>query len=109
MPETDWQFTDSFTVAYREYDGSPEGGSERVINVNGFLDEDGVIVLRLSDTEEGMPYLSRVEVSFLPTIAVLNTTEGNSVGQVITEAMKEGAARPEDGRFVVVGRRIREK
>lgn len=114
LPETDWQYTDSFTVTYREYDGSAGGGSDHQITVTGFLNEDGspkgvsdscyaelkerypemeisqneddgAIVLRLANTVDGMPYLNKVDVTFLPTIAVINTTTGSVGGQVKAE------------------------
>lgn len=113
LPETDWQYTDSFTVTYREYDGSEGGGCDHQITVTGFLNEDGspkdisdscydglkvryrdvnisqnedgAIILRLADTVDGMPYLNKVEVTFLPTIAVINTTAGSVGGQVKAE------------------------
>ena len=113
MPEADWQYMDSFTVTYREYDGSTEGGREHQIIVTGFLNEngkpkdisdscyqelksrypdmtisqneDGAIILRLSNKVDGMPYLNKVDVTFLPTIAVINTTAGNVGGQVKAE------------------------
>ncbi len=113
MPEDDWSFTDSFTVTYREYDGSAEGGVEKSITVSGFLSEDGspkavtescydelrrrypdmeigqnddgTIILRLANTVDGMPYLSKVDVAFTPTVAIINTTKENAGGQVKAE------------------------
>ena len=41
--------------------------------------------LILADSAEGMPMLTRVEVAFLPTIAVENTTSGDRGGQVRVE------------------------
>ena len=112
-PEKDWQFKDSFTIVYREYDGSVGGGSDHTITVEGFLKEDGTpkdlsdscydnlkerypnmrisqkedgsVLLILSNIVDGMPYLSKVDVSFKPTIAVINTTEENAGGQVRVE------------------------
>ncbi|MGN0376107.1 MAG: collagen binding domain-containing protein, partial [Suilimivivens sp.] len=113
MPEEDWQCMDSFTVTYREYDGSVNGGTDHSVTVTDFLredgtvkeisdncydelksrypdmeieqDEDGTIILRLANTVDGMPYLSKVDVTFLPTIAVINTTAENAGGQVRVE------------------------
>ena len=57
----------------------------RYRDVNISQNEDGAIILRLADTVDGMPYLNKVEVTFLPTIAVINTTAGSVGGQVKAE------------------------
>lgn len=113
FPEKDWQFTNFFTITYREYDGSNGAGVEHTIMVNDFLDEngkvkdsndscydelrsrypdmeigqteDGMIVLRLANYVDGMPYLNMVHVLFTPTLAILNTTPGHVGGQVKVE------------------------
>lgn len=114
MAASDWCMKDSFSITYREYDANNQSGVDKIITVTGFLNEDGTlkdvsdecydelrfrysdmeieqnedgaIILRLADSVEGMPYLSKVDVEFVPTVAIINTTEENVGGKVKAES-----------------------
>ena len=104
-----WVSAPVFTVQYTDL--TDDGLENKTITVSDFLDENGnikpvtdpcydelrarydsfeitqdaeqgMIVLYLSDTENGMPYLNEVQVEFIPTVAVVNTTSTRAGGQV---------------------------
>jgi len=132
--QNDWAFSDSFTVNYVEFsDGSPDDGETKTITVNHFIDENGNIkpisdscydelrvrypdfgirfntkgsvVLRLANNTDGMPYLNAVEVGFLPTIAIMNTTAERAGGFVKVDGgtfqrNSDGMHENDDDRYV---------
>lgn len=130
-PMDDWTFANAFTVSYSENDGtSHEITITGFIDEDGNLITDmtapcyadlivrypnsaiqmtgnGSIVLTLADTTSGtgLPFLNNVTISFLPTIAVINTTKGAEGGFVKIEggeyrANSDGIGENSDDRHV---------
>ncbi len=115
-PSEYWCYSDGFEVNYREFNST----EIKTVKVSGFMNPDGTlkdisdscydelrtrypdfdikinaknaVVLYLSNRQEGMPYLNRVEVVFIPTIAVWNLTDNRLGGYV---KLSEGGYNPE--------------
>ncbi len=125
-PMKDWVISSDFKLYYKE----TSDAEEKVVTVEGYLNENGepddskldilrqerydrldisktddTIMLYLSDSTDGMPYLNRVEVEFLPTIAIMNITENQVGGQVKCEGGNfyddaDGKGKHNDSRHV---------
>ena len=94
--EEDWLHQPSITVSYREHDSTewhtlalPDCRDLSTLKQrfpDARLEEEGQTRrLILADDPADMPMLTRVEVTFRPTIAVENTTSGDRGGQVRVE------------------------
>ena len=108
--EGEWMHDAGFTVRYQEH-GSETFQTITVADIGDLsalravypdaalqVLEDGTRKLTLAKDPSGMPYKTRVEVRFLPTIAVENTTYRDRHGTV---AVKDGKySSSYDGRYV---------
>lgn len=129
-----WVCDNNFEVTYKESTGDIKGDEIKIIKVSNYLDAEGnvkpvddpcydelrsryvnfeiekipgsdMIVLYLSDTQKGLPYLNTVTVKFFPTIAVANMTADYVGGKVKVEGGKyqvnsDGMGENKDSRYV---------
>lgn len=99
--EPGWQCDGEPSVFWQEHgsDEMQEGGLKARFPNAQLTEDDGVYTLKLAGSAEEMPYKTRVEVRFCPTLAVENTTREDKLGEV---AAKEGGEwnRAYDGRCV---------
>ena len=111
MPENNWRVTEQFTVAFLPHGADSARGWQSVTVHYGNIDAlraipafsnatltqaSGVYCLTLSDTPESLPCLTRVLVTFTPTLAVENLTDNHAGGLVFIHSPNAVI----DGRYV---------
>lgn len=129
-PDENWVYGNDFSIEYSDYPGGDDS-NKRVIRVENYIDKNGNLItdsdnkcyaslkeryskfsIRMQDDRiylelnndnsiAGMPYENVVKVRFIPTIAVENTTEGDTSGKVKVEGgtynAKSDGVKPQDG------------